>query len=87
VRRSAATAWARATTGARSSPLPITTITTWVTASFGGTTSPESSEWVITSPPISRVEAPHEVCQTKCCCPSRPWNWVLKARAKFCPRL
>ncbi len=50
-------------------------------------TRPASSEWVITRPPMSRVETPHEVCQTKCCWPSRPWNWVLKALAKFCPRL
>ena len=33
-------------------------------ASLGGRIRPESSEWVMMSPPIKRVETPQEVCQT-----------------------
>ena len=40
------------------------TITTWIGASEGGNTSPLSSEWVMISAPIRRVDTPHEVAQT-----------------------
>ena len=37
------------------------------------------------SAPISRVEAPQDVCQAYCWAPSASENWMPKARAKFCP--
>jgi hypothetical protein len=39
------------------------------------------------TPPMSRVETPHDVVQTCWSVLSRPWNWISNAFAKFCPRL
>ena len=40
------------------------TITAFTGATFGGSTRPLSSEWVMISPPMSRVLTPQLVCQT-----------------------
>ena len=53
----------------------------------GGRISPLSSPWVMITPPISRVDTPHDVVQACCTVLSRPWNWMPNALAKFCPRL
>ena len=37
------------------------------------------------SPPIMRVETPHDVCQTYSWVPASVEYWVSKARAKFWP--
>ena len=55
-------------------------------ASFGGRTSPASSECVMIKAPIKRVDTPHEVAQTNSCLPSRVANFTSNARAKFWPR-
>ena len=39
------------------------------------------------TPPMSRVDTPHDVVQACCTVLSRPWNWISNAFAKFCPRL
>ena len=46
---------------ALSAPRSIGTMTTWCGATAGGTHSPSSSPWVITSAPTSRVDAPQDV--------------------------
>ncbi len=55
-------------------------------ASFGGSTSPLSSECVMISPPISRVLTPQLVCHTYSSWPSLLWNCTSNALPKFCPR-
>ena len=45
----------------------IGTITTWIGASFGGSTRPLSSPCAMISAPIRRVETPHEVAHTYSC--------------------
>ena len=62
-------------------------MTTWYGATLGGSMRPLSSPWVMITPPMSRVDTPHDVVQTCCTVLSRPWNWMSKALAKFCPRL
>ena len=61
-------------------------ITTWIGASFGGSTSPLLSEWAMMSAPISRVETPHDVAHTYSSLPSLLTYCTSKALAKFCPR-
>ena len=63
---SAAFTWSmKASTSARSSGLrQIGTTTACTGATRGGSCSPLSSPWVMMTPPIRRVETPHEVCQT-----------------------
>src|SRR5207249_11555446 len=56
-------------------------------ASLGGHTRPLSSECVITSPPIMRVETPQEVFHTYSRPPAAVWYCTLNAFAKFWPRL
>ena len=63
------------------------TMTTWMGATRGGSTSPASSPCVITSPPIMRVETPHEVFQANSSPPPSAANFRLNCFAKFCPRL
>src|SRR5207245_8790406 len=65
----------------------IGTITTCPGASVGGQTKPLSSECVITSPPIMRVETPQDVFHTYSRPPAAVWYCTLKAFAKFWPRL
>ena len=48
--------------------------------------SPLSSPCVMMTPPIIRVETPHEVVHACCSDLSRPWNRISNAFAKFCPR-
>ena len=55
-------------------------------ASFGGNTRPVSSEWVMMSAPMRRVDVPQLVAQAYSSLPSRPWNCTSKALPKFCPR-
>ncbi len=75
------------TTADRSSSFfQIGTTTTRRGASNGGSTSPWSSLWVITSAPMVRVDMPQLVAQTKSRRPSASWKVTSKARAKFCPR-
>ena len=52
----------------------------------GGRISPSSSECVMMTAPIRRVETPQLVVQAYSRFPSWFWNWILNARAKFCPR-
>ena len=47
-----------------------TSTTTWVAASRGGTRSPSSSPWAMISPPIIRVDTPHDVVQPAAAVPS-----------------
>lgn len=68
------------------SPLRIGTTTTCTGAMAGGSTRPASSECVMTSAPISRVETPQLVAHTSSRVPSAVWKNTSKARAKFCPR-
>src|SRR2546426_6005448 len=63
------------------------TMTTCSGASLGGQTSPLSSECVITSPPIMRVDTPHDVFHTCSRPPAAVWYCTLKAFAKLWPRL
>ena len=73
--------------GARSASfLPSGQMTTCVGASRGGTTSPLSSEWVMMSPPMSRVETPQLVAQANSSLLSSVLNFTSNAFAKFCPR-
>ena len=60
--------------------------TTWVGAILGGSTRPSSSEWVMITAPISRVETPHEVVQQYSSVPDGLANLISWAWAKFCPR-
>ena len=53
----------------------------------GGSISPLSSPWVMTTPPMSRVVIPQDVCHPYCNVLSRPWNVMSKTLAKFWPRL
>ncbi len=39
------------------------------------------------TPPMRRVETPHDVVHANCSALSRPWKRISKALAKFCPRL
>ena len=39
----------------------------------------------MTSPPTSRVEAPHDVCHPCTDSPVSDWNSIPNAREKFCP--
>ena len=57
--------------------------TTWVGAIRGGRTRPSSSEWVMITAPINRVETPHEVVQQYSSVPDGPANLISWARAKF----
>ncbi len=66
--------------------LVIGTMTTCIGASFGGSTSPLSSECVIMSAPISLVETPHDVAQTYSGLLSLLRYVTSNAFAKFCPR-
>ena len=50
--------------------------TTWVGAILGGSTRPSSSEWVMITAPISRVETPHEVVQQYSSVPDGPANLI-----------
>ena len=68
-------------------PRGIGTITTWKGAMAGGRIKPLSSPCVMITPPIRRVDTPHDVVHACCSVLSRPWNWISKALAKFCPRL
>lgn len=61
-------------------------ITTCAGARRGGSTSPSSSEWVITMPPISLVETPQLVVHAYSCEPLSERNFMPLAFAKFCPR-
>ena len=69
-----------------SSPLQIGTITTWIGATLGGSTSPLSSPWTITTAPTIRVVMPHEVFQTYSHLPDSFWYLTSNALAKLCPR-
>ena len=51
-----------------------------------GRTRPLSSEWLMMSAPIRRVDTPHEVAHTSSCWPSLLVKVTSKALAKFCPR-
>ena len=64
-------------------PLYIGTITTCIGARLGGSTSPSSSECVITSAPISRVLTPQLVAHTCSSFPSLLANFTSNALAKF----
>ena len=55
-------------------PRGIGTITTWYGAILGGRISPPSSPCVMITPPIMRVDTPHDVVQTCCTDLSRAWN-------------
>src|SRR5262249_19233694 len=78
---------AAATVACRSSGfLKIGTITTWIGANRGGSTSPWSSECVMISPPISRVETPQLVAQGYSRWPAWFWNCTSKPLPKFWPR-
>ncbi len=48
--------------------------------------SPLSSPWVMMTPPMSRVDTPHDVVQACWSVLSRAWNVMSNAFAKFCPR-
>jgi len=65
----------------------IGTMMTWIGASFGGSTRPSSSEWVMMRPPIRRVETPQLVAHTYSSLLFSFWNFTSKALAKFWPRL
>ncbi len=54
--------------------LKIGTMTTWIGASRGGSTSPWSSLCVMMRPPISRVDTPQLVAQAYSSLPSWFWN-------------
>jgi len=69
-----------------SADLNTGTITTWTGASFGGRTSPLSSECAMIRAPIKRVETPHEVAHTYSSWFSLLRNFTSNALAKFCPR-
>ena len=62
------------------------TITVWIGATAGGSTRPLSSEWVMMTAPISRVETPHEVVQQNSSAPLALANLMFWALAKFWPR-
>mmetsp|Transcript_36748 Transcript_36748/g.118159 ORF Transcript_36748/g.118159 Transcript_36748/m.118159 type:complete len:223 (-) Transcript_36748:1209-1877(-) len=72
--------------GALSGPCEIGMTTAWMGATFGGSTSPASSEWLMMRAPTSRVDTPHEVAHTSCWALDSSWKDTSKARAKFCPR-
>ena len=55
-------------------------------AILGGSTRPLSSEWLMISPPMSRVLTPQLVCQTYSSSLFLFWNLTSKALPKFCPR-
>ena len=77
----------KASTAARSSGLrQIGTTTACTGASCGGSCRPWSSPCVMITPPISRVDTPHEVCQTCWRTPCSSWNVMSKTFAKFWPR-
>ena len=59
--RSALIFWQVGSTVVFQSPRGIGTITTWCGAMRGGRTRPLSSPWVMITPPMSRVETPHDV--------------------------
>src|SRR3990172_11275561 len=63
------------------------TTITWSGARRGGQIRPLSSECVITSPPISRVDTPHDVLHTYSQSPVVVWYRTSNAFAKFFPRL
>ena len=48
---------------------------------------PLSSPCVMITPPMSRVDTPHDVPHTCCTDLSRAWKVMSNAFAKFCPRL
>ncbi len=62
---------AASSTAARSSPLPMGTITTWWGARPGGRTSPRSSPWAMITAPSIRVLKPHDVV----------WQWTSSFRS------
>ncbi len=83
----AASAFAASSTFVFSSGvLKIGTITAWIGASRGGSTSPWSSLCVMMRPPTSRVETPQLVAQACSSLPSLFWNCTSNALAKFWPR-
>ena len=59
--------------GGRCRPSPSSSRTTrttaWISATRGGIRRPRSSPWAMISPPIIRVDAPHEVVQHSCWLP------------------
>ena len=55
-------------------------------ASFGGNTRPLSSECVMMSAPIKRVDTPQEVAQAYSNLLSLLINCTLNAFPKFCPK-
>ena len=61
-------------------------MTTCIGASFGGSTKPLSSEWVMMSAPIRRVDTPHDVAHTYSGLFSLLRNVTSNDFAKFCPR-
>ena len=74
---------------AAASPAPssaFTSSTTTCTGAIrGGNRRPFSSPWAMISPPIMRVDTPHDVCQTYSWLPASVENWVPNALAKFWP--
>ena len=74
-------------TGALSASLRmIGSSATWAGASLGGMITPLSSPWTMIRPPISRVDTPQVVVQAYSSLPSRDWNLMPEALAKFWPR-
>ena len=83
----AAIARAAPSTSSRPFPVRMGTMTACTGATWGGSTSPRSSPWTMISPPSIRQLTPQDVVQASFSVLSLSRNLMLKARAKFCPRL